>query len=164
MTSGLCHTVFMIIFLLLSLAMYVPSLPAGVAGDQDPPKQDRAQKEAKPPKRGDTVVAKGCLKGGVLESSDLTSGSGGDYIEMTTYRLTGDKESLAEIRKDHDGHLDVITGELRTDLPKATRAAKIGNSRISVGVGPSRGMMPEPLPPMPVLKVKSFEHTGIDCR
>lgn len=152
----------MMISLLLSLAMWLPF--ADVTGAQDAPKQDRQQKEAKPPKRGDVVVAKGCLKGGVLESGDLTSEGGGAYIEMTTYRLTGDKESLAEIKKDHDGHLDVITGELRTDLPTATRGAKIGNSRITIGVGPSRGMMPEPPPPMPVLKVKSFEHTGIDCR
>ena len=38
----------------------------------------------------------------------------------------------------------------------------IGNSRVVVGVG--RGMAPEPAPPLPVLKVSSFDHTGINCR
>jgi hypothetical protein len=143
----------MVIALLLSFAMSFA--PAG---------QDRKDAEAKPPKRGDIVVAKGCIRGGVLESGSLTTPGAGDYIDLLTYRLTGDKKTLEEIKKDHEGHSDVITGELRTDLPKATAGRTVGNTRITIGVGPSRGMMPEPPPPMPVLKVTAFEHTGVDCR
>ncbi len=143
----------MVIALLLSFAMSLA------------PMQDRKDPEAKPPKRGDTVIARGCIRGGALESGSLTTpGGGGGYIDLLTYRLTGEKKALEEIKKEHDGHADVITGELRTDLPKATRGAKIGNTRITIGVGPSRGRLPEPPPPMPVLKVKSFEHTGVNCR
>jgi hypothetical protein len=152
----------MVIPLLLSLAL---SLPAGSGLPQaTEKKQERKDPEAKLPKRGDIVLARGCIRGGVLESGSLSTPGGGDYIDLLTYRLTGEKETLEEIKKEHDGHDDVITGELRTDLPKATRGRTIGNTRITIGVGPGRGNMPEPPPPMPVLKVTDFEHTGVTCR
>jgi len=155
----------MVIAMLLSISMWLAAsdVQAGAAQETQKPQGDE-QKQAKPPRRGDVVVAKGCIRGGVIESGDLTSPSGGTYLELLTYRLTGEKNTLEEIKKEHDGHADVITGELRTDLPKPVQGRKIGNSRITIGVGPSRGMMPEPPPPMPVLKVASFEHTGINCR
>jgi hypothetical protein len=132
-----------------------------VAIQQDPPK------EHKPPKRGDVVVVKGCLKGGVLETAELTGpgGTGTDLADLVTFRLTGDKKTLQEIKKEHDGHVDVITGELKTDLPTSTtpRGKKVGNTRITVGVGAS-GRYPGPPPAIPVLKVTSFEHGSVTCR
>jgi hypothetical protein len=161
----------MTIALLLSFAMSLvaanhvfPAVASGAFQDTGEKKQDRKDPDAKPPERGDIVLAKGCIRGGVLESGSLTAPGGGEFLELLTLRLTGEKETLEEIKKEHDGHNDVITGELRTDLPKATRGRTIGNTRITIGVGPSRGMMPEPPPPMPVLKVTEFEHTGIRCR
>jgi hypothetical protein len=73
---------------------------------------------------------------------------------------------VKQIKDDHSGHLDVITAELRTDLPKSSLLSgrRIGNSRITVGVGQARGMGPERPPPIPVLRVTSFEHTGATCR
>jgi len=120
----------------------------------------------KPPRRGDIVVAKGCLRGSMLENADLGTAVGGSRIGLVTYRLTGDKKTMESIRKEHDGHSDVITGELKTDLPTSTdiHGKKVGNTRITIGVGASRGMGPEPPPPMPVLRVKSVEHTAISCR
>jgi hypothetical protein len=143
----------MLIALLLMLFMPVIQ--------QEPPK------EPKPPKRGDVVVAKGCLRGGVLESADVSTPNVENQVSLITFRLTGDKKALQEIKKDHDGHADVITGELRTDLPTSTetRGKKIGNTRITIGVGTNRGMNGDPVPPpMPVLKVTSLEHTGVTCR
>jgi hypothetical protein len=129
---------------------------------QDPPKEN------KPSKRGDVVVAKGCVKGGVLETSELSAAGddGTGVSESITFRLTGEKELLQQLKKEHDGHADTITGELKTDLPtnRETRGKKIGNTGITVGVGGSRGMLQAPPPPMPVLKVTSFEHTGVTCR
>lgn len=129
---------------------------------QDPPKEN------KPPKRGDVVVAKGCVKGGVLETAELTGpdDAGTGFLELVTFRLTGDKKTLQQIKKEHEGHADLITGELKTDLPMSTetRGAKVGNTRITIGVGDQRGVMHAPPPPMPVLKVTSFEHTGVSCR
>jgi hypothetical protein len=122
-------------------------------------------KPPKPPGRGDLVEARGCVKAGVLESSELSKqGSEDRYTEFTVFRLTGDKKVLESIRKEHDGHADVITGELRSDLPKSsqTPGKTVGNTRITIGVRPASGM--EPPPPMPVLKATGIEHTGVTCR
>lgn len=126
--------------------------------------QEASKGDPKPPKRGDDVVVKGCVAGATVDSSDVT---GRDketrYSEFVTFRLTGDKKVLQEIRKDHAGHADVLHGELRSDLPRPGQSGRmIGNSRISIGVG--RGMAPEQAPPLPVLKVSSVDHTGITCR
>lgn len=131
------------------------------------PDQDKENASSRPPGRGDMVVAKGCLRGSVLENADLGSRDGGSrYNDLMTYRLTGDKKTMEVIRKEHNGHADVITGELKSDLPASTevRGRKVGNTRITIGVGVSRGMGPEPPPPMPVLKLSSIEHTGVNCR
>lgn len=155
--------------LLLSLWMWLPVQDATDALAQGTQGQE-AQKEEKKnerPKRGDIVLARGCVRGGVLESAALASPSGHDRAaELISYRLTGEKKLLEEIRKEHDQHADILTGELRTDLPTSTetRGKKIGNTRIVIGAGPSRPMMPQGPPPMPVLKVTSFEHTGVPCR
>jgi len=126
--------------------------------------QEKSKGEVKPPKNGDDVVVKGCLANATIDSNDVT-GSDKDtrYSEFVTFRLTGEKKLLQDIRKDHVGHADVLRGELRSDLPRPGQAGgMIGNSRVTIGVG--RGMAPEPAPPLPVLKVSSFDHTGITCR
>lgn len=133
--------------------------------------QEKPAGDLEPPRRGDAVVVRGCLSGGAFDSTEVTGTEqdGKDtpparYSEFVTFRLTGDKKVLQEIRKDHSGHADVLTGTLGTDLPKpgVLGGRNIGNSRVAVGVG--RGMAPEAPPPLPVLKVKSFEHTGVTCR
>lgn len=140
--------------LLLSLLLWLPV-------------QDTQDKKEQRPKRGDVIVTRGCVRGGVLESAELASPSAADRsAELVSYRLTGEKKLLEEIRKEHDRHADIITGELRSDLPThtETRGKKIGNTRIVIGAGPSRPMMPAGPPPMPVLKVTGFEHTDVSCR
>ena len=127
------------------------------------PVQEKSKGDPKPPRRGDTVVVRGCIAGATADSSDV-SGTKDEthYFEFVTFRLTGDKKVLQDIRKEHTGHADVLHGELRTDLPKPGVGRTGGNSRVTFGV--ARGMAPEQAPPLPVLKVASVEHTGITCR
>ena len=131
-----------------------------------PAQEKKTSDDLKPPRRGDDVVAKGCLAGGTFESTDVSGRDKDDnetrYIEFITFRLTGDKKVLEDIRMNHSGHADVLKGELRSDLPRPGAGRTIGNSRIKIGAG--RGMSPESPPPLPVLQVSSFEHTGIRCR
>ena len=127
--------------------------------------QDGPKKPEGPPRKGDAVVVKGCVRGGAVESTSIARPDGPEHpTEPLTYRLTGDKQVLKTLKEDHDGHVDAIAAELRTNLPSTTGGARLGGSRIAVGVGASRGMMPEPPPPVPVLKVTAFEHTGVTCR
>jgi hypothetical protein len=115
-----------------------------------------------PPKKGDIVIVKGCFKGSALESTGISHKGGEEQLtEPYRYRLTGDKDVLKRMKADHDAEVVSVTAELRTDLPKPG-GARIGNSRITIGG--SRGMLGEPPPPVPVLKVSAFESTGISCR
>ena len=128
------------------------------------PVQEKSTGETKPPQSGDRIVVKGCVANATIDSNEVT---GADketrYFEFITFRLSGDKKVLDEIRKEHVGHSDVLHGELRSNLPKPGQAGKmVGNSRVTVGVG--RGMLPEPAPPLPVLRVSSINHTGINCK
>lgn len=152
MLFGLCHTVSM----LTALLLFALTVPASA--------QEKTTGEIKPPRRGDIVTVKGCVANATLDSNEVAGQEKESrYFEFVTFRLTGDKKLLEDIRKEHVGHSDVLHGELRSDLPKPGQSGRIvGNSRISIGVG--RGMQPEPAPPLPVLKVSSIDHTGVTCR
>ena len=116
------------------------------------------------PKKGDTVIARGCLGGGVLETLDVVTKDGkAREVAALTFRLTGDKKLLKAIKDEHTNHSDSITGVLKTDLPEAGKSfgTRIGNTSVGIGVVNPNGQTDRPLP---VLEVKEFEHTGVTCR
>lgn len=122
-----------------------------------------AVQEKRPPlpKRGDTVVVKGCLDGAKIESNSVKVRDGdGEFKGLATYRLTGDKKVIEELKKTHDGHADVLTAVLKSELPRDEHRS-IGNTRITMGLPRMETNAP---PPVPVLEVKSFEHTDVTCR
>ena len=72
-------------------------------------------KPPKPPGRGDLVEARGCVKAGTLESTELSKqGSEDRYTELMVFRLTGDKKVLEGIRKER-----TLTPDLEATLKKA---------------------------------------------
>ena len=58
----------------------------------------------KPPKKGDTIIVRGCLRGSAVEDADLmvedTEGEvkENDAVPDLTYRLQGDKSVLKELK------------------------------------------------------------------
>ena len=129
--------------------------------------QDRPTDSSSGPKRGDTVTVRGCITAGTIESRETeVSDSTGKYSGFVTYRLTGNKKILKPIKDEHDGHADVLTGRLKSDLPNANtpRGKRIGNTRITVGVGEPPRTDPREPAYMPALEVKEIEHTGLSCR
>jgi hypothetical protein len=116
------------------------------------------------PKKGDTVVARGCVGGGVLEALDLVTKDGKKReVAALTFRLTGDKKLLKSLKEDHSDHSDTITGVLKTDLPDERKSVgtRIGNTSIGIGmVNPNASTQRA----LPVLEVTEFEHTDIRCR
>ena len=129
--------------------------------------QDKTSDQSRMPKRGDTVVVRGCIAGSTIESRETeVSDSTGKYSAFVTYRLTGDKKTLKQIKDDHEGHSDVITGRLKSDLPNANtpRGKRIGNTRITIGVGEQPRTNPREPQYMPALEVKEIDHTGVTCR
>ena len=109
--------------------------------------QERPERKAKIPEKGDLLVVKGCLSGSTLH----------DSASARTYRLRGAK-SVMRLLKEHKGHMDEITGELKSSLRMSnTRGTQVGRTKISIGVADPRnaGVAEEY---NPVLEGKSFNH------
>lgn len=131
----------------------------------------RAQQEKEAPasamKKGDTVALKGCLTGAVLEVSDLgTTDMTGELSRGVTFRLTGDKKLLKQMRAEHDRKLVQVEGVLKSDLPQQMgQSKKIGRMRITIGAPSARPGSPdaEARRSIPVLEVKSFEGSTTAC-
>jgi hypothetical protein len=119
------------------------------------------------PRRGDPVIVRGCISAGTIASSDTeVRDSTGKYSHYVTYRISGNKKIVNPVKKEHDGHLDVLIGVLKSDLPEtnAPRGKRLGNTRITIGVGPQPRTDPQRPEAMPVLDVQQIEHTGATCR
>ena len=131
------------------------------------PPQDKPAEGSKEPKRGDTLVVRGCIAGGLIESSEAEANdSTGTYRGRVTYRLTGDKKALKQLKQEHDGHVDIVTGILKSNLPQENtpRGKRVGNTHITVGVGTQPTNDPTAPQYLPALELKELEHTGVPCR
>jgi hypothetical protein len=126
--------------------------------------QDKLPDPNPEPRKGDTINVRGCIRAGAIENAETeVRDRNGRYSGSVTYRLTGDKKLLKEIKKEHDNHVDVLTGVLKSDLPHQNAP---GGKRLGIVVGmgdPSRSNNAAP-PYMPVLQVEGIEHTGMNCR
>ncbi|HXG54599.1 MAG TPA: hypothetical protein VNJ03_04405 [Vicinamibacterales bacterium] len=119
------------------------------------------------PKRGDAVSVRGCITGGTIQSSETEMQDlSGTYPGFITYRIAGNRKLVNPIKKEHDGHADVLTGTLKSDLlaRDGRQEKRVGKTRITIGVGqpPRPGSLAQE--PLPVLDVTAIEHTGATCR
>ena len=122
----------------------------------------------KPPKKGDTVIVRGCLRGNAVEQADLLVEDAegevkqNDQVPAMTYRLQGDKSVLKELKDKHDRMEVQMKGILRSELSRSGIGTNVGRTRITIGVdprNPTRGAEQ----PLPVLEAKSFEATTVSC-
>ena len=124
--------------------------------------------ETKLPEKGDTVIVKGCLHGTALESTETQRVDESGLLETSlTYRLTGKKDVLKQLRDEHNDTLVEVTGILKSNLPSSgeSRGKQIGKSRVYIGIGaPQTGAMAETNRSIPVLQVVSYEGNGVRCR
>ena len=82
------------------LAVFMLSSAAALAH------QDTNSEKPRSAKRGDNVVVKGCLRGGILESSEMEVADKGDPLPAAhTFHLKGKKDLLKKLRELHDGYL-----------------------------------------------------------
>jgi hypothetical protein len=122
----------------------------------------------KTPGKGDAVIAKGCLSGPTLESTEtVTTDETGRVSARLTYRLQGDKKLLKRMRDEHDGKFVDVTGILKSTLPadSSTRGKTIGKTKVTFGVGTPSAQKgaPDLQSSLPVLEVKSYEGSGERC-
>ena len=129
-----------------------------------------AQKEkdsSKPPKKGDTIMVRGCLTGQALEATELGSTDvAGALSSGVTFRLTGDRTLLKQMRDEHDGKVVDVQGILKSDLPSQSVASrKVGKMRITIGTPAANpaSQEAETRRSLPVLEVKSFDGSTTSC-
>ena len=119
------------------------------------------------PKKGDAVVLKGCLRGGALEATEF----GGDdasapLLGGLTFRLTGKKDLLKDMKQKHDGRLVEVRGKLKSDLQQqGGYGANLGRVRVTVGTPPAGAGGPdhEAQRALPVVEVSQFDGTATGC-
>ena len=123
----------------------------------------------KPPKKGDTIIVRGCLRGSAVEQADLMiedpegEAKHNDQVPAMTYRLQGDKDVLKTLRDKHDRMVVQVKGILRSEVTRSGIGTDVGRTRITIGAdprNPTRGAEQ----PLPVLEAKSFEATTVSCK
>jgi hypothetical protein len=128
-----------------------------------------ASQTPKPPKKGDAVVIKGCLRGSAVESAQLMRLDAEgvpqeEDVPALTYRLQGKKELLKELKEKHDRMVVEVRGILRSELSGSGIGKDVGRTRISIGVDPRTGRSPHGADQaVPVLEATSFEGSNVSC-
>jgi hypothetical protein len=122
----------------------------------------------KPPKKGDTIIVRGCLRGNAVEQADLLIEDAegdtkqNDQFPAMTYRLQGDKSVVKELKDKHDRMVVQVKGILRSELSQKGIGTTVGRTRITIGADP-RNPTQGADQPLPVLDAKSFEATTVSC-
>ena len=129
-----------------------------------------AAQDRKLPKKGETLVIRGCLRGSSVESAETrTVDAEGetkteDLVPSLTYRLQGKKDLLKELKDKHDRKVVEVKGILRSELAGSGLGTTVGNTRITIGVDARPGTGgPRTDQAIPVLEAQSFEGTTITC-
>ncbi len=149
----------------MNTQLFVCALVAGM-GFASPTPQEKGGSTI--PRKGDTVTVRGCLRGGAMEATEVTSGETPvPMADNLTFRLDGDKNLLKDLKKKHDAHLVSATGVLKSDLSQRgpDTMAKVGNVRIGIGA-PSTNPASAAADNrrfIPVLEVKSFAGSSTSC-
>jgi len=121
-----------------------------------------------PPKDGrDVVVVRGCVESGTLTSVTSADGEAtGDGATGLTYRIAGSRALGKQLRRDHEGHTEEITGRIKGEqAPRSTvRTTQVGKIGVVVGAAPGGAGPNAPrVPEMPSIEVESFKHLDNQC-
>ena len=123
----------------------------------------------KVPKKGDTVIVRGCLRGNSVEQADLMAEESegeirrNEQVPALTYRLEGDKTVLKELKDKHDRMVVQVKGVLRSELSRSAMGTDVGRTRITIGADP-RNPTPGADQALPDLDTRSFEPTTVSCK
>jgi hypothetical protein len=134
-------------------AIVVAASLTGVAQDE--------KGRSKPVRKGDTISVTGCLRGSALEATESDAlEATGVLVGGMTFRLTGDKNLVKQLREKHDGKVVAVKGVLKSDLPQQSgQSRSVGKMRIAIGAPAPSPNSPEAESrrALPVLEVKSFD-------
>jgi len=127
-----------------------------------------AQKDVATEKAADLVTITGCVIGSRFKPSrDSLNDLPASVLGASEWVLSGKKELLQQIRRDHDGHLEEVTGVIKIPQgPDQTtgqvRSKDVGKTRVTIGQRESTGWIKET--PQPItIRVDSFRHLETRC-
>ena len=125
------------------------------------------EKERKPTGKGDPLTVKGCLNGGALEATDISAPDASTLLlGGLTFRLTGDKRVLKDLRARHNHDVVEVRGVLKSDLPQpGGQGPSVGGVRIAIGAPSMTPGTPQAQRSrsLPVLEVKTFRGGETAC-
>ena len=132
------------------------------------PAQDKSNKDPGAlPKKGDRVTLKGCLRGGALEATDVAAEDSDITVASgLTFRVTGNKSLLKDLKQKAEGRLVDIRGVLKSELlPQDGYGTQLGRMRVTIGTPSTNPGSPaaEAHRSVPVVEVKSFDGTDTGC-
>jgi hypothetical protein len=115
----------------------------------------------------DMVVARGCVTGGTLTvvSGDDTDTTG-PRSSTQTYRISGPKRLVQQLRKEHEGHFEEVTGRVKGEVapPNVVRRKQVGKVGIVVGAAPGdANPNTARVPEMPSIEVETYRHLEDRC-
>jgi hypothetical protein len=121
----------------------------------------------RPTRKGDALTVTGCLSGTSLAATETSAPDAAILLAGgLTFRLTGDKALLRQLRARHDRRIVEVSGTLKSDLPRHDAQARtFGGMRIGIGA-PSPGVgrpEAESRRALPVLEVQEFEGGTTYC-
>jgi hypothetical protein len=120
------------------------------------------------PKKGDIVTIRGCVAWPLLVQQgftklDITQKAGTAF----TYRLSGDKNLVKPLQKEHSHTIVEVTGVLKStgNPPPAPRGKdyKDGKTKVYVGVSGEGPPRPDQVDAPLLLRVTAFEATHARC-
>jgi hypothetical protein len=128
--------------------------------------QGQEEGRRKVPKDSIEVTVTGCLKGRVLQVSDVrqTDVQSGPPINQRALRLAGKKDVMKTV-KEADGHYVEVIGLIRKSALMEP-GMRFKGGRVVVGGGTSMGAsrIPDPVENVVVLDVSAVQTRGGDCR
>ena len=128
--------------------------------------QGQEEGRRKVPKDSIEVTVSGCLKGRVLQVSDVkqTDVQSSPPIRQHAFRLAGKKDVMKDV-KAQDGHYVELLGLIKkSELMESGRRFRGGRVVIGGGSSGGRGGIPDPVENVAVLDVSSIGTVGGDCR
>jgi hypothetical protein len=118
-------------------------------------------------RKGDPLTVKGCLSGTSLAATETSASDATALVAGgLTFRLTGDRGRLRQLRDRHNRQIVEVRGILKSNLPRTGAEPRtLGGMRIGIGAASPMTGRPEgeTRRVLPVLEVQAFDGGGTFC-